>query len=354
MSYGCTWFLNEFTRHWRQIVADYTEDQIARMLLATLTDPADPVTGQLIHTVGLAETLDLATTPGLSVPSPVDPIAGAVWRQQAQGRYSEALSDILTALTEQHGLRLLTPGRAGWPEGVGDLGHTVPLALWAKGNPELLTSSLTSRVTITGARAVTGYGAHLTHEFATELAESPRIIVSGGAYGVDAEAHRAALATRRASTIAVFAGGVDRAYPAAHGQLFDRITDSGGLLISETPPETAPTRARFLARTRLLAALSGATVIPEAGARSGSIRVAETAYDLGRPVAAIPGPVTSAASAGCHRLMKDEIAELVTMSAEVETMLDPAPLGFRLPLAYQQAARRAAASTGRGSSRPAL
>ena len=334
-------------------MAEYTEDMIARITLAALTDPGDPVTGQLVQAIGLAETLALIRNPDAAIPAQVNPLAGARWRQQASSRQNDALTDELIALTEHAGLRVLTPGRAGWPAGLSDLGPAAPLVLWAQGDPELLTSSLFSRVTITGARAATSYGVQVTQELASQLAASPRIVVSGGAYGIDAEAHRAALTARPASTVVVLAGGVDRPYPQANVPLFQRIADQGGLLVSEAPPGVAPTRARFIARARLMAALSGATVIPEAGSRSGSLRVAVTAYDLGRPAGAVPGPITSAASTGCNLLLAEGFAEVVTGTADVEAMLEPAPAGFRLPPAYQQAARRAAPDTGRAG-RPAL
>ena len=334
-------------------MSEYTADTIARITLAVLTEPGDPVTGQLVQAIGVTETLALIRDPGAAIPSQVDPVAGVRWRQQAASLQKDALTDELIGLTERYGLRILTPHRPGWPTALADLGHAAPLALWAKGNPELLTASLSSRVTITGARAATSYGVQVTQELASQLAASPRIVVSGGAYGIDAEAHRAALTTRPASTIVVLAGGVDRPYPQANVPLFQRIADQGGLLVSEAPPGVAPTRARFIARARLMAALSGATVIPEAGSRSGSLRVAVTAYDLGRPAGAVPGPVTSAASTGCNLLLAECFAEVVTGAADVETMLDPAPAGFRLPPAYQQAARRATPDTGR-TRRPAL
>ena len=197
-------------------MSEYTADTIARITLAVLTEPGDPVTGQLVQAIGVTETLALIRDPGAAIPSQVDPVAGVRWRQQAASLQKDALTDELIGLTERHGLRILTPHRPGWPTALADLGHAAPLALWAKGNPELLTASLSSRVTITGARAATGYGVQVTREFAWQLAASPRILVSGGAYGIDAEAHRAALTARSASTIAVLAGGLDRPYPRAH------------------------------------------------------------------------------------------------------------------------------------------
>ncbi|GAB2562409.1 DNA-processing protein DprA [Leucobacter ruminantium] len=335
-------------------MTDYTEDMLARMTLTALTDPGDPITGKLVQAIGLTETLALIRDADAAIPAQVNQFEGARWLQKAAARQKDTLVDDLVALAERGGLRLLTPGRAGWPADLTDLGPSAPLVLWAKGNPELLTSSLTSRVTITGARAATAYGVHLTHEFAEQLAQSPRILVSGGAYGIDAETHRAALAVRSGSTIAVLAGGVDRPYPVGNASLFQRITDGGGLLISEVPPGLAPSKDRFVARARLMAALSGATVVPEAGPRSGSLRVAVSAFDLGRRVGAVPGPITSAASSGCHLLLAEGFAEVITNAWDVEAMSDPSPEAYRLPPAYQQAARRAAPDVSRSAGRAAL
>ena len=301
-------------------MSEYTADTIARITLAVLTEPGDPVTGQLVQAIGVTETLALIRDPGAAIPSQVDPVAGVRWRQQAASLQKDALTDELIGLTERHGLRILTPHRPGWPTALADLGHAAPLALWAKGNPELLTASLSSRVTITGARAATGYGVQVTREFAWQLAASPRILVSGGAYGIDAEAHRAALTARSASTIAVLAGGLDRPYPAGHSELLGRVGKEG-LLLSELPPGAAPTRWRFLQRGRLLAALSGSVVITEAGYRSGSLHTAARAMELGRPVCAVPGPLTSAASAGCHRLLRDGLGSIITGYDDIRELL---------------------------------
>lgn len=331
---------------------DFSEDTRARMEIAALTEPGHPVTGQLIRAIGPADTLALARNPDAPIPAAVDPLAGVRWRQTAAAWQAEGLGDRMARFTEGYGLRVLTPASAGWPASLADLGGRAPIVLWAKGNPELLTSSLSSRVTITGARAATGYGIQVAGELASSLAEQPRILISGGGYGIDAAVHRAALATRPASTIAVLAGGLDRAYPAAHSDLFQQIADGGGVQISEAPPEALLTKGRFTARARLLAALGGVTVIPEAGWRSGSLLVAARAVELGRPVGAIPGPVTSAASAGCHRLLREGLAEVVTHAGDVRELLEPTP--FPLAPAYQQVARRAAPDASRAAHRTAL
>lgn len=223
--------------------------------------------------------------------------------------------------TAKLGLHVLIPGDEEWPTGLNSLGPRGPLVLWARGATSFLSVPLSDRVTFTGARVATEYGLQVTAELASEVANKERIIVSGGAYGIDAAAHRAALACG-GSTIAVMSSGLDRLYPAGNSDLLERVADVG-LLVSEMPPGTSPTRSRFLARNRLLAALSSATIVPEAGYRSGALDVARQAHLLGRSVGAVPGPITSAGSAGPHRLLQEGIAQVVTSPQDIqETMKD--------------------------------
>ncbi|TQN41859.1 DNA processing protein [Blastococcus colisei] len=191
-----------------------------------------------------------------------------------------------------------------------------PLALWVRG-PARLDELVDRSVAIVGSRASTAYGEHVAAELGHQLGERAWTVVSGGAFGIDAAAHRGALAAG-APTLAVLACGVDRPYPAAHGALFHRIAETG-LLVSEWPPGCAPLRHRFLVRNRLIAALTRGTVVVEAAARSGAQATARRAQDLGRQVLVVPGPVTSAMSVGCHELLRDENlqAVLVTSAAQV-------------------------------------
>lgn len=151
-------------------------------------------------------------------------------------------------------------------------------------------------------------------ELASDLANAERVVVAGGAYGIEGAAHRAALASG-GDTIAVMANSVDHPYPIGHRELLERVADLG-LMVSEVPPGAVPTRHRFLARARLMAALSAATVVVEAGARTGSMAVARRAHELGRAVSAVPSPVTSITSAGPHQLLRDG-ASLVTGASDV-------------------------------------
>ena len=192
-----------------------------------------------------------------------------------------------------------------------------PLVLWAIG-PLRLDDVAERAAAIVGTRACTAYGEHVAADLSAGLAEHDVAIVSGGAYGVDGVAHRAALAAD-GMTVAVLAGGVDVLYPAGHSALLHRVGASG-LLVSEYPPGVRPARHRFLTRNRLVAALSGATVVVEAGIRSGAASTAAWARALGRVVCAVPGPVTSAASTGCHVLLRAG-AELVTRADEVREII---------------------------------
>jgi len=197
------------------------------------------------------------------------------------------------------------------------LGDKAP-DLWYLGNLDLL-SDLNNAVTLTGARASTGYGEHVAMDFAAGLVSRGYTTITGGAYGIDGMATRATLACG-GNTIVVAAGGLDTAYPSGHSELFRRVAVHG-LLLSESPPKTAPTRERFLKRSKLMANLSVAVVVVEAGYRSGSINIAKHALKKRRAkVGAVPGPVTSGTSAGTHELIRRG-ANLITSVADIIEML---------------------------------
>ncbi len=230
-------------------------------------------------------------------------------------------------LLHRRGGRLVTPDDDEWP-GLAFAAFTgapvrakpqgcAPLALWVIG-PLRLDDVAERAVAIVGTRACTAYGEHVAADLSAGLAEHDVAVVSGGAYGIDGAAHRAALAADGV-TVAVLAGGVDVLYPAGHSALLHRVA-THGLLVSEYPPGVRPARHRFLTRNRLVAALSGATVVVEAGIRSGAASTAAWARALGRVVCAVPGPITSAASTGCHILLQAG-AELVTRADEVREII---------------------------------
>ncbi|MGQ4597509.1 DNA-processing protein DprA [Nocardia sp. R6R-6] len=216
------------------------------------------------------------------------------------------------------GLAQLEPGR--------DRDGAVPLVLWVRGPRSLLDSSERA-VAVVGARCSTGYGSQVTGEIAGDLAAQGWTIVSGAAFGIDSVAHRAALAVA-GSTIAVLACGIDRPYPAQHERLLADIAESG-LVVSEYPPGVTAHKHQFLARNRLIAALADGVLVVEAGLRSGARNTVKWARRLGRPALAVPGPVTSAASVGCHRMIRDGEALLVTRAEEVVD--DAGPLRLSLP-----------------------
>jgi DNA processing protein len=284
-----------------------TTDTLARAVWSQITEPGDSEAGTLVAEHGASEALDIliGTT-------------GSIAGIDLQGLRGRALPRLSLGSVEQmfrtaarQGAQLVTPEHEHWPARVADLGARAPFALWVRGNTELLTDEMTTA--IVGARAATGYGEHVTMELAAGLVDRGHTIASGAAYGIDGMAHRAALASGR-RTIAYLAGGVDRFYPSGHDALLTRIVEQGAV-VSELPCGAPPTRWRFLQRNRLIAANSRATLVVEAGWRSGSLNTAAHAQEIGRPVGAVPGPVTSAASAGCHRLIR-EGATLVTTAEE--------------------------------------
>jgi DNA processing protein len=223
----------------------------------------------------------------------------------------------------RRGGRLITVGDDEWPvlalTAFGGHAATArpqgraPMVLWALG-PESLDDVTQRAAAVVGTRAATGYGEQVTADLVAGLTERGVAVVSGGAYGIDGAAHRAALACD-GITVAVLAGGIDILYPAGHSGLLTRI-GGNGLLVTEYPPGVRPVRYRFLIRNRLVAAFAGAVVVVEAGLRSGAANTAAWARVLGRVVGAVPGPVTSSASAGCHALLRDG-AHLVTRAADI-------------------------------------
>jgi len=229
------------------------------------------------------------------------------------------------------GARVVVPGDDEWPAGFDDLGVKdadgcldadllPPLCLWVRG-PASLRASLLRSVAVVGARAATAYGISVCTDLTNGLAEHGWSIAAGGAFGIDTAAHRAALA-RDACTVAIMACGVDRPYPAGNAATFEQIADTG-LLVSEYPPGAEPLKHRFLARNRLLAAGTAGAVLVEAARRSGSIQMMERALALGRSAMAVPGPVTSAMSAGCHSMLRAHAqVTLVTGPDEVLEVLD--------------------------------
>ena len=204
-------------------------------------------------------------------------------------------------LAEASGISAHTPGDEGWPAQLDELGDHAPAALWSIGDISAL-SDPSNIVSMAGARASTGYGDHVATELSSGLAERGKVMLGDGSYGIGGAATRGALMADGKVAL-LTAGGLDRHYPSGHAQLFESVAERGGLLVSEFAPGVAPTRSRFVRRSEVAAALAGAVVIVEASARSGSLVQAERALALGRPVGAVPGPVTSPASSGTNALL---------------------------------------------------
>ena len=293
------------------------DERTARMVLSMLVEPNDPVTGRLLARVGAVEVLRLAERNGEV--SGLDSVDTQVWRDHFNTSDVRSITERLSQI-RQSGVRALIPGDAHWPGALNDLGEAAPYVLWVRGASSFLSRPLRDFVTITGARASTPYGDHVARELAASVAADDRVVVAGGAYGIEGVAHQTALATG-GDTIGGLPNGVDRPFPAGHRDLLDRVADVG-VLVSEVPPGTVPTRHRFIARARLMAALSSATVLVEAGFRSGSLAVAHRASELGRGVGAVPGPVTSVSSAGAHSLLQTGVASLVTDGADLANLVE--------------------------------
>lgn len=301
-------------------------DAVRRYALAiwsALAEPGDSVASQLISALGPEAAVRYVESAqgdarGIAVVGEINPgdLAKALkrWSLRLEPR---AVATSLEAARRAK-TRLVVPGDREWPDQLDDLGPHAPLCLWVRGVRGAL-ARLDPSVALVGARAATGYGTHVAAELAAELAGNGIPIVSGAAYGIDGAAHRAALAAG-GLTVALLAGGCDRPYPTGHTQLIDDIARAGAL-VSEVPCGSAPTKWRFLQRNRLIAALSTATVVVEAGWRSGSLNTAGHASTLGRQLGAVPGPVTSAASVGCHRLLREFDAECITSAADALELL---------------------------------
>ncbi|MEV0456054.1 DNA-processing protein DprA [Catellatospora methionotrophica] len=317
----------------------------ARIVLGGLVEPGGRRLHELVTAYGPVEALDRLVRGHES-----GPLAEAA-ALRLHGRTPAAFAAQLWERSDRLGVRILTPESGEWPARLADLRHisvdgphTIdrdtypPQCLWLRG-PHRLDDAVERSVAMVGARANTGYGAHAATELGYGLADQGWSVVSGGAYGIDAFAHRAALAAGGV-TVAVLACGVDRPYPLSNTALFDQIAEEG-LLISEWPPGTAPFKVRFLVRNRVIAALSRGTVLVEAGARSGARQTLRRARQLRRAAMAVPGPISSEMSVGCHEELRREPHELVRPVTTVAQVLEevggigelaPVPRGADRPL----------------------
>lgn len=298
--------------------------RVARAMLTYLAEPADPLLGALLRVLTPAGVLALIRSGSVRahVTAELDQAqVSRLWPMldRWRARLPVIPADGGLAAAERDGIQLVCPGDPGWPPGLDDLGATRPCALWVRGTADLRACCQKS-VAIVGARAATAYGTHVAAQIAADLASQGWAVISGAAYGIDAAAHGGALAVS-GTTVAVLACGPDIAYPREHHGLLTDIA-AHGALVSEYPPGRRPDRQRFLARNRLIAALAlSGTILVETAERGGTMATARHASDLRRPLMAVPGPVTSAMSAGCHALIREQRATLVTSAAEIITHL---------------------------------
>ena len=283
----------------------------ARLILFSIIQPADPFWSYEINQRG-----------GLSVYHRI--ISGNYYLKQQeilklqQQIMQRQVKDLELEISKAGGV-FITPEDNDWPISLADLA-TPPIGLVIAGDRSVLLK-LDKSISIVGSRQPTNYGLQLSYSLASQASLAQLVVVSGGAYGIDTASHQGALSVGGLS-IAVLAGGINRLYPLENQKLFKDITKSG-LLISEVMPNTESKPYRFLIRNRLIAALSRSTVIVEAKFISGSIRTARDAAEIFRPVFAIPGPVTSPLSEGCHRLIAERVADIATSLDEILEVITP-------------------------------
>ncbi len=325
------------------------DDRLARVALCRLGEPGDLRLARLVEELGAPAVRDLLVeegVPGLPRRSDLPTQDRDDLRLDVAARTADLEPAADLALAERRGIRFVVPGDDEWPAGLDELARCepvqrrggAPLGLWVRGRR--LDELLGPAVAVVGSRSATGYGTGVAADLGAEVAAAGTCVVSGAAFGIDQAAHRAALAVE-GPTVAVLACGVDRAYPAAHRTLLELVADRGAV-VSELPPGCAPTRVRFLARNRLIAAVSGGTVVVEAAVRSGALNTAHWAGRLHRPVMGVPGPVTSAPSEGVHELIRSRDATLVTRGAEVLEMLGDGGRALDPPRAHERVRDRLA------------
>jgi DNA processing protein len=297
---------------------DLSEDRLARVALTWLAEPGNRAVWAMVQAAGAPAALEQVLRGDI----PAATLRAAVLARSSTADPRRVAQAILRR-ARRLGARLVVPADDEWPAKVEslatlelDTGGRInqdtrpPLCVWVRGAWPL-GEALERSVAVIGARAATSYGVHVTTDVAHGLAERGWTVVSGGAFGIDAAAHRAALAAG-GLTVAVLACGVDRPYPVGNAALFEQIAESG-LLISEWPPGAEPLRHRFLIRNRVIAAATTGTVVVEAAARSGAMQTMSRVLALNRVAMVVPGAVTSAMSVGCHELLRNNPqARLVT------------------------------------------
>jgi DNA processing protein len=285
-------------------------DRFARVALTWLADPGHSSVWSMVQQFGAITTVDRLLAGDVD-----DPALRAAVVARTRTVDARRAAEIAMRRADRSGIRLVTPSDSDWPTSLDDLATTdvatsgggrrdvmPPLCLWVRGAWSL-GDAVTRSVAVVGARAATSYGVRISTDLGSGLAERGWTVTSGGAYGVDAAAHRGALTVADGRTVAVLAGGLDRPSPAGNAALFDLIADRG-LLVSEWPVGAEPLRHRFLLRNRIVAEVTAGTVVVEAAPRSGTSKMLGCALDLQRPAMIVPGSVESVLSQGCHVLLR--------------------------------------------------
>lgn len=274
----------------------------------------------------------------LQVPDVGEKVAAAIRSAHARGEVLRAAEAEL-AWCAREGVRIWTYRDADYPEALKAEPY-LPLVLYQRGALDL---NARPAVAVVGTRTPSDYGRRHAARFGAALAEAGVNVVSGLAYGIDAEAHTAALHAGGATT-AVLGHGIDRVYPAKHERLARQIAERGGALLTEFPRGTGPEAPNFPHRNRIIAGLARATVVIEAADTGGALITARLAFELNREVFALPGPVEQRTAVGCHRLIQHQVARLVTDPAEVLAELGigpgapaPAPVQTQLDFTAEEA-----------------
>lgn len=312
--------------------------RMARALLTRVCEPGDVAATMLIETLGPLRAVEvmLGSTPSSQEfgefhqlarvsgqRKPENSLARGLERWRNRVHSANPVRDL--ASIAKLGGTLLIPEDEGWPLALADLGPQAPIALWVRGAGVVqgLLPVAERSLAVVGSRGATPYGCEATRKICQHVVSQGVTVISGGAYGIDAAAHRSALEVNSPGewpTYAVLACGVDRYYPAGNQGLLQDVM-SRTVLVSETAPGGTPTRWRFLQRNRLIAALAGATLVVEATWRSGALNTASHAAGLGREIGAVPGPIDSPQSAGVHRLMRESGAIPITDGPEALELL---------------------------------
>lgn len=296
-------------------MSEWDEERLARAALTYVVMPGDGRLQKLVASEGAADILKGLARQGNE----------SFWGRRAQAIDPEKIA----CDSEKLGIRFVIPGDSEWPEQLSDLDQCEdvvgmsgsPFGLWLKGKGNLARLAASS-IAVVGSRAASRYGVNVAAEMSARLARNEYrsyAVVSGGAYGIDAAAHRGALSTGR--TIAVCARGLDDFYPRSNRPVFEEIMRDG-VICAEPPVGVEPKRQGFLARNRIIAALTKATVVVEAAARSGALNTATWANTLNRPIMAVPGSVNSTMSVGSNRLIRDGKASLVTGANDVLALVN--------------------------------